>query len=406
MLIVPYTHGAASPMQIAQACQDLVDFAFLVHESDEWIAPALPVLHELAPVVTHDGNLPRVVEKVAPLRPCGVVAFADSTMQLAAAIAEAYGLAFNSQETCAVLRSKLRQRQCLNADNVGSVPTFGFFLDRPESVSIPAEAPFPGVIKPTEGASSKDAVFVESRAELTARLGDLTPGQTYVFEEYIRGADIYGVDWLANYLSVESAVSGGEIGHLGMTARLPLAAPVREVGLIFPLVPDARIAASITDLTERAIRALGITTGLIHTEIKMTAGGPQIIEVNGRLGGTMERLIPRAGKIDPVRLAVEIALGAPLPADFGESNRLVMMHYVQPPMDATVVQRMPSPAALIALPGVFGMDRMARDGDSVSWRNGSIGRICDVWIDAESLEELGERYRAVVEMLNDGTSWR
>lgn len=405
MLIVPYTFGSASPMQIAEACQGLVEFAFLVHEDDERVAPALPMLRELAPVLTHDGDLPRVLDMLAPLKPRGVVAFADSTMQLAAAIAAAFGLPHNSPETCALLRSKLRQRQCLNAHGVGRVQTFEFPVGDPEAASIPAEACFPAVVKPAEGAASKDAVLVRSRDELVSLLSELTPGKTYVIEEYIRGHDLYGVDWLAEYLSVESAVSTGEIGHLGITARLPLIEPVREGGAIFSVVPDEKTAAAVVDLAERAIKATGITTGLVHTEIKMSPDGPQIIEVNGRLGGTMERLIPRATGINPVRLAVDIALGAPLPSDFGVPSRLAMVVFVQSPMEAKVVETMPSTTELSALPGVFGVDRTTKNGQSVDWRNGTLGRLYDIWIEAGSLEELRARHRAVVDVLDTGITW-
>jgi biotin carboxylase len=248
--------------------------------------------------------------------------------------------------------------------------------------------------------------LVESRGELASRLSGLTLGRPYVFEEYIRGTSIYGVDWLADYVSVESAVSAGRVAHLGITARLPLVEPVREGGLVFSVVPDEKTAAAITDLAERAIGAVGITTGLVHTEIKMTGDGPQVIEVNGRLGGSMERLIPRAMGIDPVRLAAEIALGAPPPRDFGEPDRVALVIYVQPPVNAIAVEKMPSPAELRELPGVFRMDRIMRSGQPVDWRNGTLGRICEVWIDAASPDELGERYRAVVDVLDTCISWR
>ncbi|WP_405387469.1 ATP-grasp domain-containing protein [Streptomyces sp. NBC_01102] len=405
MLIVPYTVGPASPMQIAEACDGRTDFVFLVHEQDAQAAPLLPMLEELAPVVSHGGNTSRVLEKLAPLKPSGVVTFAESTMRLAAAVAEAFGLPHNSQATCELLTSKLRQRECLNAAIVGRVSTYAFYLDDPESVSLPAQAGYPAIIKPEEGAASRDTIFVEAENELTARLCELPPGQNYVFEEYIPGADIYGVDWLADYLSVESAVSGGVIRHLGVSARLPLAAPFREGGLVFPMLPEEKVAASIIDLAERAIRATGITTGLVHTEIKMSPDGPQIIEVNGRLGGTMSRLIPRALGLDPVRLAVDIALGVPLPREFGEPSRLAMLAYVQAPMEATAVEELPSAAGLRALPGVFGVDFFARRGRPVDWRSGSLGRICDVWIDAVSPEQLRERYRAVLDVLDSGITW-
>ncbi|UUU25949.1 ATP-grasp domain-containing protein [Streptomyces sp. DSM 40750] len=405
MLVVPYTVGPASPLQIAEACDGRTDFVFLVHEQDAQATPLVPMLEELAPVVSHGGNASRVVEELAPLKPRGVVTFAEPTMRIAAAVAEAFGLPYNSQATCELLTSKLRQRERLNTAGVGRVRTFAFRLDDAESVSLPAGARYPAIIKPEEGVASRNTVFVASESDLPARLREIPPGRTYVFEEYIRGADIYGADWLADYVSVESAVAGGVIRHLGVSARLPLVAPFREGGLVFPMPPEEKTAASITDLAERAITATGITTGLVHTEIKMSPDGPQIIEVNGRLGGTMSRLIPRALGLDPVRLAVDIALGVPLPRDFGKPSRVAMLVYVQAPMEATAVEATPSAARLRALPGVFGVDFFARSGRPVDWRSGSLGRICDVWIDAESPEQLRERYRAVLDVLDSGIAW-
>jgi hypothetical protein len=66
MLIVPYTRGSASPMRIAEACQGLADFTFLVQENDSRAAPVVPVLRELAPVVMHDGDLSSVLREITP----------------------------------------------------------------------------------------------------------------------------------------------------------------------------------------------------------------------------------------------------------------------------------------------------------------------------------------------------
>lgn len=405
MLVVPYTVGPASPVQIAEACDGRTDLVFLVDAHDPQAAPLVPLLEELAPVVVYDGNTPRVIEALAPLGPRGVATFAEPTLRIGAAVADAFGLPHHSEETCGLLTSKLRQRERLNAAGVGHVPTAAFRLDDPAAVPLPPGFRFPAIVKPEEGVASRDTVYVASAGDLPARLRELPTGRTYVCEAYIPGADLYGTDWLADYVSVESAVSGGAVGHLGVSGRLPLVAPFREGGLVFPVPPEEKTAAAITDLAERAIAALGITTGLVHTEIKMSPDGPQVIEVNGRLGGTMSRLIPRALGLDPVRLAVDLALGAPLPSGFGAPSRVAMLVYVQAPMEATALAATPPAARLRALPGVFGVDVLARSGRPVDWRSGSLGRICDVWIDAPSPERLRERYRAVLDVLDSGLAW-
>ena len=42
------------------------------------------------------------------------------------------------------------------------------------------------------------------------------------------------------------------------------------------------------------IEALGVSTGCLHTEVKFTPDGPEIIEVNGRVGGGVPEMLERA----------------------------------------------------------------------------------------------------------------
>ena len=58
--------------------------------------------------------------------------------------------------------------------------------------------------------------------------------------------------------------------------------------------------------------ALGFADGVTHTELKLTPAGPELIEVNARLGGD---LIPylglRASGVDPAAAAAAVACGRP-----------------------------------------------------------------------------------------------
>ena len=52
-----------------------------------------------------------------------------------------------------------------------------------------------------------------------------------------------------------------------------------------------------------------MTYGLTHTELKLTASGPRIIEINGRLTGHMNLTTRSTLGIDLVRLGGLLALG-------------------------------------------------------------------------------------------------
>ena len=141
---------------------------------------------------------------------------------------------------------------------------------------------------------------------------------------------------------------------------------------------------------ESGIRALGIRCGLVHTEIKLTPTGPRIIEVNGRLAGDIGRLMRRASDTDPVRLALELAIGLPVarrPATF----RNAVLHYaVVPPVRAVTVRELASAATLRALPGVWSVDRRARVGATLDWRRGTQDLVFMVFAEAATAHDVPE----------------
>jgi hypothetical protein len=130
--------------------------------------------------------------------------------------------------------------------------------------------------------------------------GDV-PADSVLVEECVLGPEI----------SIDSAVDRGEL-TIAAVARKHLGFPpmCEEVGHVVdgadPLLRDAGLRAILA----RAHRALGFTHGWTHTELKLTSSGPQVIEVNGRLGGD---LIPylawRATGIDLTLAAAALATG-------------------------------------------------------------------------------------------------
>ena len=130
-----------------------------------------------------------------------------------------------------------------------------------------------------------------------------------VLEEYIADTAPCLGEGFANYLSVESVVSAGVVEHFAVTGRFPLAPPFRETGFFIPadLTPTQRAAA--LDVASAAVRAVGVETGCLHTEIKFTPDGPRVIEVNGRLGGGVPLILEMATGASAPRLAMEVALG-------------------------------------------------------------------------------------------------
>src|SRR5439155_2829859 len=97
-------------------------------------------------------------------------------------------------------------------------------------------------------------------------------------EEYLTGPEI----------SVDGAVRDGRFEPFFLAHKQIGPAPYMEEvghalnGADLLLRDDALLA-----MLRTAHRALGVGTGVTHTEVKLTDRGPAIVEVNARLGGDL-----------------------------------------------------------------------------------------------------------------------
>ena len=126
------------------------------------------------------------------------------------------------------------------------------------------------------------------------RAPDLAQELDSLFAEQL----IVGEDWAgrhrADYVSAEIFRPGSRDGTASLrfvTDRLPLARPFRETGLILPSVIGAGKAAGDSGHRRDALDAVGATEGVFHVEMKTKSPVPEIIELNGRLGGFLARLV-------------------------------------------------------------------------------------------------------------------
>ena len=132
------------------------------------------------------------------------------------------------------------------------------------------------VIKPRQGAASRDTHLVRDEATLRAVIAEQSTDDaesTMVVESYMVGASPPPSEQFSDYVSVESVVAAGRISHLAVTGRLPQDEPFRETGLIIPSDFAPALQEEILELATAAIEAIGIRIGCLHTEIKITDKG-------------------------------------------------------------------------------------------------------------------------------------
>lgn len=175
---------------------------------------------------------------------------------------------------------------------------------------------YPVVVKPRGLGAGRGVALVRSAAELRELFAEARaahwPGvPTYrvgiLVEEYLDGPEI----------SVDGVVHAGRYTPLFLARRLS-----RKEGALSPYFEETGHLVSADDplLDDPALRwvlgkthrVLGVNDTMTHTQVRLTARGFVIVEVNGRLGGD---LVPYLGflatGIDPGLVAVDVALRVP-----------------------------------------------------------------------------------------------
>ena len=98
---------------------------------------------------------------------------------------------------------------------------------------------------------------------------------------------------------------------VGVTAKHVGSAPYFvETGHDFPAQVPAPVGAALESVTLAALRAVGLTTGPAHVELRLDGVEPRVIEINPRLaGGLIPRLIHQATGRDLIDEVVGGAAG-------------------------------------------------------------------------------------------------
>ncbi|HEY0637503.1 MAG TPA: ATP-grasp domain-containing protein [Pseudonocardiaceae bacterium] len=366
-------------MAIAAAARPLCDVVFLCDRDRPHVAEHLDSIREHAAVVDITGlGVEQVCAVVADLAPAGVLTFSEYQLALTAEVAAATGLPFHDAAVVRTLVDKLAQREALAAAGVQS--TRCVVVTTPEeAVTAVAEVGLPAVVKPRHGAGSQDTCRVADAAEAATVVARFLAGpagrREFVVEELLVGDPAAAGEFWGDYVSVESVVQHGEIQTVCVTGKFRLAEPFRETGMLLPATLAPELAARVVDLERRALRALGVRYGVTHTELKLTADGPRVIEVNGRLGGYVGEILQRAGRFDLAGAAVRVALGLPVRVPPIRWRQLAYQYFLTPPTDRTTLVSLTGVEDVAALPGVRAVDIRATPGQRVDWRAGTQGHL-------------------------------
>ncbi len=240
----------------------------------------------------------------------GVISACDYYLPAAARIAEALGLPGPAPEAVTAACRKDATRERLASAGVPG-PAFAVCRDGDELADAAARLGYPLVIKPVDLCAGMLVRRVADERELARAYQALAAfpvnarGQrrstAVLLEELLDGPEV----------SVETVSRGGACQVVGVTDKSLGGAPAFvETGHLFPsaLPPEAVRAAADTAVS--ALAALGLDQVVAHTEIRLTARGPRVVEVNPRpAGNRITELVRQVTGIDLPAAAVELALG-------------------------------------------------------------------------------------------------
>ena len=397
-LAVAFDAAAIAPLQLHDAVGELCDLIWLIDTTLSHVGPVDRLLGRLGTVIDITG-LPtdEVADALASQQADGIVAFSDRRVALVADLADRLGLAGMSPAVAERVLDKFHQRRAFEAAGLPGPRAWRVGanddLGRHEVVRA---ARFPVVVKPEMGDASRHVQAADDEQRLVELLGlAQAAGRDSVVEEFIVGDPDFRSD-LGDYVSVESVAAGGVITHLAVTGRFPVAEPFRETGFFMPALLEHRLQRRVLDVASAAIAALGVEDGCLHTEIKLTPAGPQIIEVNGRLGGGMADLLGLVSEVDLFELVARVALRLPVEHHgVVDLDRVAYLFYVQPPMGATRVSSVVGLEELRGRPEVANLRLNREPGSALDWRDGNHGYVFSVLGTVDSIGELVELERVI-----------
>ncbi|WP_330351713.1 ATP-grasp domain-containing protein [Streptomyces sp. NBC_00582] len=242
----------------------------------------------------------------------GVFTYMEQHVVLTARIAERFMLPGNTPSAVEACRDKYLSRSLLTAANVPSARSY-LVPDAETAVEYAVLLGGPVVLKPrsmggsagVRRADTADQVRDAYQAARGATLFGLENTGTagVLIEEYLDGPEI----------SVECVVLGHESVHIAAITRKYLGdePTFQETGHLVdttdPLLADSRIH----EVALSALHTVGITSGVMHVEMRLTHQGPRIVEINARLGGDLiPHLVHLATGLNLPQIAADLAVGA------------------------------------------------------------------------------------------------
>jgi biotin carboxylase len=331
----------------------------------------------------------------------------------AAAVATALGLPGVDTADGEALRDKRLMNKVLRAAGVPVSRDAAFdarTADDEKLDEIERIVGYPAVLKPVNGSGSLFVRRVDDRAALRKYVDEArgnimealgrTIGGELLAESYVSGPEF----------SVEGYAQDGEVVVLSVTGkRLGPEPNFVEIG--HTVEPDLSAAdrSALAATTADAVRALRITVGVFHAELRLSPSGPVVIEVGARLAGDfIPFLIGAVHGVDLTTVDIEVSAGRHVSVQSPPANGVAAVRFFIVEEPSVLVDRERLHEQLAGLPGfrnlvwMFDADATLQPATNFSQR---FARLAIVAPDREQLETtLAEADRLVTAALKPASS--
>jgi biotin carboxylase len=262
------------------------------------------------------GSTARIVAFARTHPLAAIVAVDEAGTLLAAAAARALDLPHNPVAAVEATRDKARMRARF-AEAGLLTPRFTTAPLDASPEAIAATIGYPCVVKPLDLSGSQGVVKaddIESFPRVFARVAAIIAacrpkgtGHSLLIEDFIPGEEV----------AVEALLDGGELEVLAIFDKPdPLDGPFFEETIyITPSRLSPERQAHVRETTARGARALGLTDGPIHAELRLNERGIWMLELAARsIGGLCSRTLRFGSGISLEELILRHAAGLPIPS--------------------------------------------------------------------------------------------
>ncbi|MET7685060.1 ATP-grasp domain-containing protein [Streptomyces sp. NPDC005423] len=321
-------------------------------------------------------------------RPDGVLAFSEPQVLAAALVQERHDLPGPSLYAATVSRNKALQRACFGA--LGLPQPLYLVTDDLAAARAWARAHLPVVVKPLAGSASYGVELVADEAAYEDTVRRRAGSGRLLVESFVPGPEY----------SWEGLLHDGHVLFGNVTAKQTSGAPqfVERGHRPAQRLPQPA-ADALQLLVPRLVDALGMRTGIVHLEFRLTEDGPSVMEVAVRTPGDyIPDVISMAYGFDLYEAVVLLAMGRPLrDVPQGPAGRASASWF--PVAEAGTVLAVEGLAEVRAHPAVRRAAVWASPGDVVGPLSSSADRVGCVLLDGDDEHEVEEAARFVRERL-------